>query len=114
MDVNVDELTKVPDFTTLPSFNGGDDDDDDGVEDLRVISTSENPDEIAKVVGLKEQEASTNDSQPLQPQQFRPRPEYKPTEATKTESGGGNMEGQLFQEVASKDKQEAVLKVRGM
>lgn len=105
MDTNVDELTEIPNSTTVTALIDDDDDDDDEEEDLRVISTSESPDDIAKVIGL-------NESQTVQPQQFRPRPEYRPTEQTKTE--GANMEGQLFQEVAAKDKQEAVLKVRGM
>lgn len=45
-------------------------------------------------------------------QQFRPRPEYRPSGVTETSANTG---GQLYQDVAAKDQQEQpVLKLRGV
>lgn len=67
-------------------------------------------DENFKEVPPLDEEFAASEQQSQQ--QFRPRPEYRPT-GTKPETP--NRESQLFQDVAAKDQQDSpVLKLRGV
>ncbi|XP_031779215.1 protein spaetzle 4 [Nasonia vitripennis] len=125
-DADVDELTEIPGILIEEGFAADTTADSlDGIptSSHQYLSTSSERTDDGKIsledYGSKfdqVQDAEVSESQ-QQPQQFRPRPEYRPPEAVRPEAQGptgGSMEGQLFQDVAAKDKQEPVLKVRGI
>lgn len=125
-DADVDELTEIPDILIEEGFLDTTADTVDGVPtSSQYVSTSSERTDDGKISFEdyeskfdQVQDAEVSESQ-HQPQQFRPRPEYRPPEAVGPEAAQGpageSMEGQLFQDVAAKDKhQEPVLKVRGM
>lgn len=103
-DTNIDELTEISMKNKTQSSNSSIDDNDD-LEDIYYSSIES---ESESLTSNKNEEST----------QFRPRPEYRPADAIKPENSSvqTSMEGQLYQDVASKDKEEdsAVLKVRGM
>lgn len=89
---NIEETTTMnfPGTTELP-------DELDGSEDLFATP---------KETTVQEEETSNSNEQ----QEFRPRPEYRPSKPEVS-----TMEGQLYQDVAAKDQQEQpVLKLRGV
>ncbi|XP_014213312.1 protein spaetzle 4-like [Copidosoma floridanum] len=93
LDDNVDELEETTTRTSTVPGGGG--------EEEEESSSAEVVEESA--------EASVSQYQEFRP---RPRPGFRPTSTT---TASASMEGQLYQEVASKDKQqELVLKVRGI
>ncbi|XP_058794425.1 protein spaetzle 4-like [Phymastichus coffea] len=104
LDANAEELTEIPlnETSSAPLEN----DHDDDLEDV-----------YSAIDSVAEED---EDSQADESQQFRPRPEYRPPEAVRPENSNvgsvGTKQGQLFQDVANKDKQQesSVLKVRGI
>lgn len=123
-DADVDELTEIPELLIEEGFVDTTADSLDGIPtSSQYVSTSSERTDDGKISFEdyeskfdQVQDAEVSESQ-QQSQQFRPRPEYRPPEAVRPEAQGptgGSMEGQLFQDVAAKDKQEPVLKVRGM
>ena len=125
-DADVDELTEIPEIlvedlpdTTLPPPQDDDDGDGDEVVAFAGYSTAYVvPTSTERTEELKDQVVEASEvllQQQSQQQKFRPRPEYRPPEVSRPEATGGAMEGQLYQDVAAKDKQDPpVLKVRGM
>ncbi|KAI4494750.1 hypothetical protein M0804_000951 [Polistes exclamans] len=102
-----DKLEEPTEQTEVPELNIEDDSNVDSL-DAPTSSTvfTEDSFDVGKETTIHE--TFVNDDQ----QQFRPRPEYRPS----TRPATVNMEGQLYQDVAGKDQQQEqpVLKLRGV
>lgn len=102
-----DKLEEPTEQTEVPEL---DIEDDSNIESLDAPTSStvftEDSFDVGKETTIHE--TFVSDDQ----QKFRPRPEYRPS----TRPATGNMEGQLYQDVAAKDQQQEqpVLKLRGV
>ncbi|XP_015599372.1 protein spaetzle 4 isoform X2 [Cephus cinctus] len=115
VDINVENLTE------LPILEDSTVDEDTTVESGVTVApaTTIITDRIDEVVENDNDPGRNSAKEPVsdqvfaasEQQQFRPRPEYRPTES-KPEAN--SMEGQLYQDVAAKDQAEPVLKLRGV
>jgi hypothetical protein len=110
LDVDVDELTEVPEVpepltetTMLSQIDGLDLD----ISTVRGISSSAD-----KADDGNDPTAQLNKRDDEQ-QQFRPRPEYRPPDVANPETTD-TTKGQLFQASAKEKQEPPVLKVRGM
>ena len=106
-DPNVDDLTEFPildfDEAKIPE-------DEMTTTKFPDLESIDRIDDILDEVD--EEETEDEIEAESEQQQFRPRPEYRPPE---TKNNGSNMEGQLFQDVAAKEKQKQPLhKGQGM
>lgn len=83
-------------------------DTDDSTELPTTLRTKDSyNEEVVKISGEEDEEADQTFAASEQEEKFRPRPEYRPGEKKP------EMQGQLFQDVAAKDQEQAVLKLRG-
>ncbi|XP_066588699.1 protein spaetzle 4 [Prorops nasuta] len=104
IDENLDDSVELPRVPTV-----------DGIIDEEVtLEVEEESTELPILTSTFSEKESIDEELKLafgEQQEFRPRPEYRPSAKPET----ANMEGQLYQDVAAKDQQEQpVLKLRGI
>ncbi|XP_033227275.1 protein spaetzle 4 isoform X2 [Belonocnema kinseyi] len=104
-ELDVDELTEFPIVS---------DDEEESLEEMTTkfsnLGSIDRIDDVPEVID----EIESNDqigAESEQQQEFRPRPEYRPSEI---KNNGSSMEGQLYQDVAAKEQKQPIFKGQGV
>lgn len=117
--ITLADIAKIQNFSIneIPGQNIESDEeisDDESTTKFPELASIDRIDKIDDAENEEEEEVSSDQvaEGSEKHQEFRPRPEYRPSE---TKNNGSSMQGQLFQEVAAKEKQkQPVYKGQGM